>query len=52
MATTLEIIRHYIRLAFELNYFYQTHYKKLAERVNEIGRMMAGWLKSLKPEKS
>ncbi len=45
----LEIIRHYIRLAFELNYFSQAQYKTLAEQVNEIGRMTGGWLKSLKP---
>ncbi len=45
----LEIIRHYIRLAFELNYFSHPQYKNLAEQVDEIGRMTGGWLKSLKP---
>lgn len=43
----LEKLRFYIRLAFEQGYFNSNKYKELSEKIEEIGRMNGGWLKSL-----
>jgi hypothetical protein len=43
----LEILRHYIRLGFDLNLFKATQYHDFSNRIDEIGRMAGGWLKSL-----
>lgn len=43
----LEKLRHYLRLAFELNYLSSGQYREFAERTTEIGKMTGGWLKSL-----
>ena len=44
----LEILRHYLRLCFELGYYDSTKYKFAAEQIDEIGRMAGSWLKSIK----
>jgi hypothetical protein len=44
----LEILRHYFRLCYDLGLYNSLKYKDFAERLDEIGRMTGGWLKSLK----
>ncbi len=44
----LEILRHYFRLCYDLGLYSSLKYKDFAERLDEIGRMTGGWLKSLK----
>ena len=44
----LEMLRHYIRLCYDLGYFDSRKLKTINEQINEIGRMTGGWLKSLK----
>ena len=44
---TLEILRHYFRLCFDLNYIPFKKYEGFAQQLNEIGRMVGGWIKSL-----
>ncbi len=44
----LEKLRYYFRLGYELGYYNSTKYKEFAQKIQEIGRMTGGWLKSLK----
>jgi hypothetical protein len=44
----LEILRRYFRLGYERGHYNSLRYKDFAERLDEIGRMVGGWLKSLK----
>ena len=44
----LEILRHYFRLCYDLGLYSSLKYKGFAERLDEIGRMTGGWLRSLK----
>jgi len=43
----LEKLRYFFRLGFDLGLFDSTRYQDFAGRINEIGRMCGGWLKSL-----
>ena len=43
----LEKLRYFFRLGFDLGLYDSTRYKDFAERIDEIGRMCGGWLKSL-----
>lgn len=43
----LEILRHYIRLLFELHCINTQRYHELSEKIDEIGRMTGAWIKSL-----
>lgn len=43
----IEILRQYIRLAYELGLYSSKVYERLAASLNEIGRMTGGWLKKL-----
>ncbi|MCO6478924.1 MAG: diversity-generating retroelement protein Avd [Phaeodactylibacter sp.] len=43
----LEKIRYFFRLGYDLGLYDSLRYKDFAERINEIGRMCGGWLKSL-----
>lgn len=43
----LQIIRYYYRLCYELGLFPSTKYQYFAEKIDEIGKMTGGWLKSL-----
>lgn len=44
---SLEKLRHYFRLCFELGLFDSKKYHDFAQRLHEIGRMTGGWLRSL-----
>ncbi len=44
----LEILRQYFRLCYDLRLYNSLKYKDFAERLDEIGHMTGGWLKSLK----
>ena len=43
----LEVTRHLIRLAHALRYFSNHSYAVTAQKVDEVGRMIGGWLKSV-----
>lgn len=43
----LEILRYYYRLGFDLGLYHSIKYEQYAQRLQEIGRMTGGWLKSL-----
>ncbi|HNE30051.1 MAG TPA: diversity-generating retroelement protein Avd [Saprospiraceae bacterium] len=43
----LEVLRHFYRLAYERGHYNSLVYKDFSQRVDEIGRMVGGWLKSL-----
>ena len=43
----LEKLRYYFRLCFDLALYPSTRYGEFAKRLDEIGRMCGGWLKSL-----
>ena len=43
----LEITRHLVRLAHALKLFSNHTYGVLAEKMDEVGRMVGGWLRSL-----
>jgi len=42
---TLEVARHLVRLAHDLKVLNTQKYGVLAEKMNEVGRMIGGWLK-------
>lgn len=44
---TLEILRFQIRLAKDLNCLRVNSYQFASEQINEIGRLIGGWLKTL-----
>lgn len=44
----IEKLRYYIRLCYDSGYFNSFKYKEIIEKINEIGRMAGGWIKSLK----
>jgi hypothetical protein len=43
----LEVARHLVRLAHALKLFSNHTYGVLAEKMDEVGRMIGGWLKSV-----
>ena len=43
----LEKLRFLVRLSFDLRFISRKKYGDLAERVDEIGRMLGGWIKSV-----
>lgn len=45
---TLEKLRHYFRLGYELGFYNSVRYQEFAQQIDEIGRMTGGWIKSLK----
>ncbi|MBN8680171.1 MAG: diversity-generating retroelement protein Avd [Chitinophagales bacterium] len=44
----LEQLRYFFRLAFDRGHYNSIRYNEFAQRIDEIGRMVGGWLKSLK----
>ena len=42
----LEVTRHLIRLAHALRYFTNQGYAVISEKVDVVGRMIGGWLKT------
>ena len=43
----LEKMRFFLRLGYDLGFYHSNRYKQLIEKVDELGRMTGGWLKSL-----
>ena len=43
----LEKIRKYVRLSFNLRYIPQKKYQVWSEKLDEIGKMLGGWLKTV-----
>ena len=43
----LEVARHLVRLAHSLKLFANHTYAVISEKVDEVGRMLGGWLRSL-----
>ena len=43
----LEQSRHYCRMCYDLGLYNSLKYEDLARRLNEVGRMNGGWLKTL-----
>lgn len=43
----LEKLRYYVRLCYELDFYNSTKYAAIMEKIQEIGRMTGGWIKSL-----
>lgn len=43
----LEILRHFYRLAYEGGHYNSLRYKEFAESIDDIGRSVGGWMKSL-----
>ena len=42
---TLEIVRHLVRLSYDLRHINAQKYGVISERLDEIGRMVGGWIK-------
>ncbi len=42
----IEVMRHQVRKALRLKYINAHRYKVWAEHINELGRMLGGWLKA------
>ena len=43
----LECFRYLIRLSCDLRFINLKHYEFISQQVNEIGRLVGGWIKSL-----
>jgi hypothetical protein len=48
----LEVARHLVRLANALKLFSNHTYGLLAEKMDEVGRMIGGWLKSVSGQRA
>ena len=48
ISSQVDMLRVFLRLAHDVEAINQKQYIKLQEGVDEIGRMLGGWLKSLK----
>ena len=44
----IDKLRKYVRLSYRLKYIDFKKYKQWSEQVNEIGRMLGGWMASVK----
>ncbi|HAD13053.1 MAG TPA: diversity-generating retroelement protein Avd [Saprospirales bacterium] len=44
----LEQLRYFFRLGFDRGHYNSIRYNEFAQRLDEIGRMVGGWIKSLK----
>ena len=44
----IDKLRKYVRLSYRLKYIDFKKYKQWSEKVNEIGRMLGGWMASVK----
>ena len=42
----LEILRFFLRLAFDLRYLDERRYEHAARAVDEVGRLVGGWMKA------
>lgn len=43
----LEKLRYFFRLGYDLGLYNSLRYQEFAERLQEIGKMTGGWIKSL-----
>jgi hypothetical protein len=43
----LEILRHYIRLSYDVELINAKKYEFISKKINEIGKELGGWLKSI-----
>ena len=43
----LEKLRFFLRLAFDKNFLSAGRYRECSEKIQELGRMTGGWLKTL-----
>jgi len=43
----LDILRSYVRISHDLGFLPFNKYENLAKQLNEIGRMIGGWIKSI-----
>lgn len=43
----LEILRHLIRLCYDLSFINPARYEYCSEQINETGKLVGGWIKSL-----
>jgi len=46
ISVELDVLRIFIRLAKDMKFISVRQYQFAAEKVNEIGKMLGGWLKS------
>ena len=47
LAKKLDIVRYYVRLSQDLHLISVDQYAHASEKVDEIGRLLGGWLKSV-----
>jgi len=45
----LEKLRYLVRIASDLHYLSARRYQHLAGRIDEVGRMVGGWIKARRP---
>lgn len=50
VSTKLNLLRFFVRLAYELRLIDGKKYVNLQQPIDEIGRMLGGWIKSVKSE--
>ncbi len=43
----LEVVRHLVRLAYSLRLFSGKAYSVISNKIDEVGRMIGGWIRSL-----
>ena len=46
----LETLRYYFRLGYDLGLYSSIRYNEYAQKIDEIGRLTGGWIKSLPPQ--
>ena len=46
----LEKLRYYFRLGYDLGFYTSIKYADFAAKLDEIGRLTGGWIKSLPPQ--
>jgi len=51
LSKKLDIIRYYIRLSMDLKILSIEQYACAAERIDEIGRLLGGWIKAFRSKK-
>jgi hypothetical protein len=43
----LEVLRHLVRLCYDLQFINLKRYEFCSQQINEIGKLVGGWIKSL-----
>lgn len=52
VSVLIDMLRIFIRLSYEVKAISQKKYLLLQQKLDEIGRMLGGWLKSIKQSKA